>query len=80
MVVEPHAGDAVEDNLNLVGRLYYAGSTFLCTPSALAQPGGHSLGAQAGPRRLGEVLAGAGFTHVRTTVETPFNLVLEARP
>lgn len=80
MLVEPAAGDRVEDNLNPVGRTYYAGSTFLCTPSALAQPGGHSLGAQAGPQRLGEVLADAGFTHRRTAVATPFNLVLEARP
>ncbi len=80
LIVEPNAGDGVEDNLNPVGRAYYAGSTFLCTPNALAQPGGYSLGAQAGPERLGEVLSKAGFTQVRTTVATPFNLVLEARP
>ncbi|HEX6418223.1 MAG TPA: class I SAM-dependent methyltransferase [Acidimicrobiales bacterium] len=80
MVVEPAAGNRVEDNLNPVGRTYYAGSTFLCTPSALAQPGGHSLGAQAGPARLAEVLGEAGFTRVREAVGTPFNLVLEARP
>ncbi|HEX2046814.1 MAG TPA: methyltransferase domain-containing protein [Acidimicrobiales bacterium] len=80
MLVEPAAGDRVEENLNPVGRLYYAGSTFLCTPSALAQPGGHSLGAQAGPERLGQVLAEAGFSRLRATVATPFNVVLEARP
>ena len=80
MVVEPAAGDRVEDNLNPVSRAYYAGSTFLCTANALAQPGGHSLGAQAGPERLGEVLRQAGFTRWQTTVATPFNLVLEARP
>jgi SAM-dependent methyltransferase len=80
MLVEPAAGDRVEDNLNPVGRLYYAGSTFLCTPSALAQPGGHSLGAQAGPERLGAVLTEAGFRQWRATVATPFNVVLEARP
>ena len=79
MLVEPAAGDRVEDNLNPVARAYYAGSTFLCTPGALAQPGGHSLGAQAGPERLGEVLRQAGFTRWRTTVATPFNVVLEAR-
>ncbi len=79
MLVEPNAGDRVEDNLNPVGRTYYAGSTFLCTPGALAQPGGHSLGAQAGPGRLDEVLRQAGFTRRRATVVTPFNLVLEAR-
>jgi SAM-dependent methyltransferase len=80
LVVEPNAGDHVEDNLNPVGRIYYAGSTFLCTPSSLAQTGRRTLGAQAGPRRLGEVLSEAGFTRCRTTVVTPFNLVLEARP
>ena len=80
LLVEPYAADRLEDNLNTVGRAYYAGSTFLCTPGSLAQPGGHSLGAQAGPQRLGEVLRQAGFTQVHTTVATPFNLVLEARP
>jgi SAM-dependent methyltransferase len=80
MLVEPAAGDRVEDNLNAVGRTYYAGSTFLCTPGALSQAGGHSLGAQAGPERLGEVLAEAGFSRCRETVSTPFNIVLEARP
>jgi SAM-dependent methyltransferase len=79
LVVEPAAGDRVEDNFNPVGRAYYAGSTFLCTAGALAQPGGHSLGAQAGPEQLGAVLTEAGFTRWRTALATPFNLVLEAR-
>ena len=79
MIVEPRAGDRVEDNLNPVGRAYYAFSTMLCTPSSLSQEGGLALGAQAGPKRLQEVLATAGFTHVRVAAETPFNLVLEAR-
>jgi SAM-dependent methyltransferase len=80
VIVEPKAGDRVEDNVGPVGRTFYAGSTFLCTPNALAQHGTHTLGAQAGPARLGDVLRRGGFTRVRTTVETPFNLVLEARP
>jgi SAM-dependent methyltransferase len=80
MVVEPAAGDRLEDNLNPVSRIYYAGSTFLCTPSSLAQPGALGLGAQAGPERLGRVLAEAGFTQRRETVATPFNIVLQARP
>jgi len=79
MVVEPFAGDAVEDNLTPVGRAYYAFSTLLCTPGALAQPGGLALGAQAGEGRLRDVLAAGGFTRVRRAAETPFNLVLEAR-
>lgn len=79
MVVEPRAGDRLEDNVGPVGRTYYAGSTFLCTPSALAQDGAHALGAQAGPAALTEVLAAAGFTSVRVAAQTPFNIVLEAR-
>jgi 2-polyprenyl-3-methyl-5-hydroxy-6-metoxy-1,4-benzoquinol methylase len=80
MIVEPNAGDRVEDNLNPVGRAYYAFSTLLCTPSSLSQEGGLALGAQAGAARLTEVLSTAGFSRVRVAAETPFNLVLEARP
>jgi 2-polyprenyl-3-methyl-5-hydroxy-6-metoxy-1,4-benzoquinol methylase len=80
MIVEPRAGDSVQENLNPVGRAYYAFSTLLCTPSSLAQEGGLALGAQAGEARLREVLESAGFTRVRLAAETPFNLVLEARP
>jgi 2-polyprenyl-3-methyl-5-hydroxy-6-metoxy-1,4-benzoquinol methylase len=80
MIVEPRAGDTVEDNLNPVGRAYYAFSTLLCTPSSLSQEGGLALGAQAGVARLTEVLETAGFSRVRVAAETPFNLVLEARP
>ena len=79
MIVEPRAGDTVAENLNPVGRAYYAFSTLLCTPSSLAQEGGLALGAQAGEARLREVLGAAGFTTVRRAAETPFNLVLEAR-
>ena len=80
MIVEPIAGDSVEDNLNPVGRAYYAFSTLLCTPSSLSQEVGLALGAQAGEARLREVLGTAGFTRVRRAAETPFNVVLEARP
>jgi 2-polyprenyl-3-methyl-5-hydroxy-6-metoxy-1,4-benzoquinol methylase len=80
MIVEPRAGDSVPENLNPVGRAYYAFSTLLCTPSSLSQEGGLALGAQAGEARLREVLASAGLTSVRRAAETPFNLVLEARP
>ncbi|MCZ7528069.1 MAG: methyltransferase domain-containing protein [Acidimicrobiia bacterium] len=79
LVVEPMAQDRLEDNVNPVSRLYYAGSVFLCTPSSLAQDPGTGLGAQAGPTRLVEVLRAAGFPRVRVALETPFNLVLEAR-
>lgn len=80
LLVEPYAGDAVEENLNPVGRAYYGLSTVICTPGSLAQEVGLGLGAQAGERRLAEVLREAGFGHVRRVAETPFNIILEARP
>jgi 2-polyprenyl-3-methyl-5-hydroxy-6-metoxy-1,4-benzoquinol methylase len=80
MVVEPYANDTVEENLNPVGRVFYAGSTMLCTPASLSQDVGLALGAQAGEKRLTEVLNEGGFSRVRRTAETPFNLVLEVRP
>ncbi|HEY7932719.1 MAG TPA: class I SAM-dependent methyltransferase [Solirubrobacteraceae bacterium] len=80
MVVEPFAGDAIEENLNPVGRIFYGGSTMLCTPASLSQEVGLALGAQAGQKRLTEVLNDGGFSRVRRAAETPFNIVLEARP
>lgn len=79
MLVEPAAGNAVEENINPVSRLYYAASTAVCTPCSLSQDVGLALGAQAGERRLSEVLVEAGFTQVRRVAETPFNIVLEAK-
>ncbi len=80
LIVEPMAGDRVEDNLNPVGRAYYGFSTFLCTPASLSQEVGLALGAQAGEARIGDVVAAGGFTRFRRATETPFNLVFEARP
>jgi SAM-dependent methyltransferase len=80
MIVEPAAGDSVEDNLNPVGRAYYGFSTLLCTPASLSQDVGLALGAQAGEARIREVVESAGFTRFRRVAETPFNLVFEARP
>ena len=80
MIVEPRAGDRVEENLNPVGRAYYGFSTFLCTPSSLAQDVGLALGAQAGEARLREVVLAGGFTSFRRVAETPFNMVFEAKP
>ncbi len=80
LIVEPFAGDALEDNLNPVGRMFYSASTMFCTPGSLAQEVGLGLGAQAGEKRLAAVLTEAGFGSVRRASETPFNLVLEARP
>ena len=80
MIVEPMAGDRLEDNLNPVGRLYYAGSTMICVPTSLAQEVGAALGAQAGEAKLREVIAAGGFSNIRRATATPFNMVLEARP
>ena len=80
LIVEPFAGDRVEDNLNPVGRIYYAASTLLCTPASLAQEVGLALGAQAGEARIRDVVTAGGFTRFRRAAETPFNLVFEARP
>ncbi len=80
MVVEPMAGDRPADNMNPVGRLYYGFSTLVCTPGSLSQPGRAALGTQAGEARLREVLLAGGFSSVRRAAETPFNIVLEARP
>ena len=79
MIVEPIAGDRPEENFNPVGRTYYAFSTLLCTPASLSQDVGTALGTQAGPARIRDVAAAAGFTQFRTVASTPFNNVFEAR-
>ncbi|TMF50204.1 MAG: methyltransferase domain-containing protein [Chloroflexi bacterium] len=80
LIVEPIAGDRVEQNLNPVGRAYYAFSTFLCTPNSLSQDVGLALGAQAGEARIKDVATAGGFTRFRRVAETPFNVVYEVRP
>ena len=80
MVVEPLAGEGLQDNLHPVGRTFYGLSAVICTPASLAQEVGRGLGGQAGEAQLGGVLREAGFTRVRRATQTPFNLVLEARP
>ncbi len=79
MVVEPAAGDEIRYNLNPISRVFYAASTMFCVPGSLSQEVGLGLGAQAGEKRLSEVLKQGGFQSVRRAAETPFNLVLEAR-
>jgi len=79
MLVEPYAQDRVEDNINPVGRLYYAASTTLCCAHAISENGTHVLGAQAGEARLADLARASGFSRFRRAVQTPFNLVLEAR-
>jgi hypothetical protein len=80
MIVEPAAGDQVEDNFNPIRRAYYGFSTLLCTPGSLAQPVGLALGTQAGPARIRDVVTAAGFSRFRLAAQTPFNNVFEVRP
>ncbi|MBV8706868.1 MAG: methyltransferase domain-containing protein [Acidobacteriaceae bacterium] len=80
MIVEPFAGDNVAANLNPVGRIYYSASAVICVPASLSQEVGLGLGAQAGEKRMSEVVKAGGFSRFRRASETPFNLVFEARP
>lgn len=80
MLVEPFANDCLADNLNPVGRMFYAASTMFCTPASMAQEVGLGLGAQAGEARLRAVCEEAGLPRFRRAAETPFNLVFEVRP
>ena len=80
MIVEPFANDRLEDNLNPVGRIFYAASTFICTPASRSQEVGACLGAQAGEERLRGVVSEGGFSKFRRAAQTPFNLIFEARP
>ncbi|QBF27081.1 SAM-dependent methyltransferase [Pseudomonas tructae] len=79
LLVEPYANDTLDENSTPVGRLFYAASTFICTPNSLSQEVGLGLGAQAGEARLRAVFEEAGFKRFRRATETPFNLILEAR-
>lgn len=80
MIVEPFAGDKLEDNLHPVGRAFYGASALVCTPASLSQEVGLALGAQAGEKRLREVVTSGGFSHFRRATQTPFNLIFEVRP
>ena len=79
MLVEPMAGDSLEDNFNPIGRIYYAFSTMVCTPGSRSQEVGAALGAQAGEACLRSVVEQGGFGQFRRASETPFNLILEAK-
>jgi 2-polyprenyl-3-methyl-5-hydroxy-6-metoxy-1,4-benzoquinol methylase len=79
MIVEPYAEDATEANHNPVGRVFYSASTMLCVPASMSQEVGAALGAQAGEKRIGDVVKSGGFQSFRRATQTPFNLVFEAR-
>ncbi len=80
LLVEPRAGDRLEDNVNLLGRIFYSASTFICTPASRSQPGAACLGAQAGPEQLRQLVTEAGFSRFAEAVDSPTNLVLSVRP
>lgn len=80
MIVEPFANDETKDNLNPVGRVFYSASTMICTPASMSQEVGAALGAQAGEKRMRDVVTQGGFRKFRRAAETPFNLVYEAKP
>jgi hypothetical protein len=80
MIVEPFAHDRLAENINPVGRVYYAASTMICTPASLSQEVGAGLGAQAGEMKIRQVVTGGGFSRFRRAAETPFNMIFEARP
>jgi SAM-dependent methyltransferase len=79
MLVEPLAGDTLEENIHPLGAIYYTFSTTVCTPCSLSQPVGLGIGTQAGQTRLTEVLNEAGFTRVTRAAETASNMVLDVR-
>ena len=78
MIVEPFAGDRLEDNLNPIGRMFYSASTMICTPASRAQEVALCLGAQAGQGRMEQVVKEGGFKQFRRATQTPFNFVFEA--
>lgn len=80
LIVEPFAHDRLEDNLTIVGRIFYSGSTTICLPVSRSQEVDSALGAQAGEKRIRRVVTAGGFTRFRRATETPWNLVFEARP
>lgn len=79
MMVEPFAHDKPEQNHNPIGRLFYSVSTMICVAHSMALKG-PALGAQAGEGRLSAILKEGGFSRVKRATETPFNIILEARP
>lgn len=80
LLVEPMAGESLDDNANPVGRIFYSASTFICTPAAQSQDGGYALGAQVPEATLSALAADAGFSRFRRAAETPFNRVFQVRP
>ena len=79
MLVEPVASDRPEENFHALGRLFYAASTAFCVPNSHSQPGGYTLGAQAGPAQTERIINTAGYSMFRIARQTPINLIYEAK-
>ncbi len=79
MIIEPYANDEVSKNFNIIGQMYYAFSTIACVPASKSQEGGMALGAQAGLKKLKNVLNNGGFSKIEMTYKTASNMVIEAR-
>ncbi len=78
LIVEPMAGNTVEENFNPIGRTFAGASTLCCTANSLAL-GGPALGAVAPESAIREVVLAGGFSEFRRATETPFNRIFEAR-
>lgn len=78
MIVEPMANDKLEDNLNLIGKTFFAASTLACVPNSVADHG-RALGAQAGENKIRDIIKSAGFSRFRRSAQTPFNIVYEVK-
>jgi 2-polyprenyl-3-methyl-5-hydroxy-6-metoxy-1,4-benzoquinol methylase len=78
LIVEPMAGNTVEENFNIIGRTFAGASTLCCTANSLAL-GGPALGAVAPESAIRDVVLAGGFKEFRRATETPFNRVFEAR-
>ena len=79
MIVEPYANETLAENLNPVGRIFYAASTMICTPASKSQEVGAALGACAPESKLREIATSAGFSRFRRAAETPFNRIYEVK-
>ena len=78
LIVEPMAGNTVEENFNIIGRTFSGASTLCCTSNSLALDG-PALGAVAPESAIREIVLAGGFKEFRRATETPFNRIFEAR-
>jgi ubiquinone/menaquinone biosynthesis C-methylase UbiE len=95
MLVEMAAGDKVEENIESpTGTNGYAGSIFVCLPTAFAEMKKSAmfvnsdrevldilpLGGMASAKTIESLLRTCGFTKFRCALKDDFNMILEAKP